>query len=49
MKHMTNEEVYDFWQAAKRINPLITLAQAAAMARRLLAAKRRLERRGPAQ
>jgi hypothetical protein len=46
---MTNEEVYDFWQAAKKINPKITLAQAAAMARRLLAAKRRRERHGPTQ
>lgn len=46
---MTNEQVFDFWQAAKRINPDITLAQAAALARRLLAEKRRLKRRGPAQ
>lgn len=29
MAQMTNEEVYDFWVMAKRINPAITLAQAA--------------------
>ncbi len=46
---LTNEEAYDFWLAAKQINPAITLAQAAAMARRLLAAKRRRERLGPVQ
>lgn len=43
---MSNEEIFDFWQAAKRINPAITLAQAAALARRLLAQKHAARRRG---
>ncbi len=39
---MTSAEVYDFWLWAKKVNPSIRLAQAGALARRLLREKRRI-------
>lgn len=41
---ISNEEIYDFWLCAKKINPKCTLAQAAALVRRLLREKRAAKR-----
>lgn len=42
---MTNEEIYDFWVYAKKVSPTITLKEAAALVRKLLADKRKAARK----
>jgi hypothetical protein len=46
---MSNEELYDFWQACQKIDKRVSLLEAARLARRLIAKKRAAKRRGPAQ